>query len=166
MNKTLLIYGMPSLGKSTLIRELSKDFNAQIIHIDSFWKEISNPIYNKTESEFVFDLFLIEYMKQLKMQKSLILLEGVFATKSKIRLLEQLSENYNSTLFKILLYDSIENIIKKNRERFQKEGKHISKQALIKLYNNFETFSLSTYSYNMANKTTHSIYSEIKKLIL
>jgi len=120
-NIILIIYGLPGVGKSSLIKELLNHYEFDCLQIDNIWdKCVSNHSYTLENSKFVFKE-LLQKIKKVMIKKQSLVVEGVFASKSRLLEIRNIAKSHNYIFKSVLLIASEKEIkrrlVMKNKER-------------------------------------------------
>jgi len=120
-NIILIIYGLPGVGKSRLIKELLNYYKIDYLQIDNIWdKCVSNHSYTLNNSQIVFKE-LLRKIKEVMIKKQSLVVEGVFASKSRLLEIRNIANSHNYLFKSVLLIASEKEIkrrlIMRNKER-------------------------------------------------
>lgn len=120
-NIILIIYGLPGVGKSRLIKELLNYYKIDYLQIDNIWdKCVSNHSYTLKNSQIVFKE-LLQKIKEVMIKKQSLVVEGVFASKSRLLEIRNIANSHNYLFKSVLLIASEKEIkrrlIMRNKER-------------------------------------------------
>jgi predicted kinase len=120
-NIILIIYGLPGVGKSRLIKELLNYYKIDYLQIDNIWdKCVFNHSYTLKNSQIVFKE-LLQKIKEVMIKKQSLVVEGVFASKSRLLEIRNIANSHNYLFKSVLLIASEKEIkrrlIMRNKER-------------------------------------------------
>ena len=120
-NIILIIYGLPGVGKSRLIKELLNYYKIDYLQIDNIWdKCVSNHSYTLENSQIVFKE-LLQKIKEIMIKKQSLVVEGVFASKSRLLEIRNIANSHNYLFKSVLLIASNKEIkrrlVMRNKER-------------------------------------------------
>jgi predicted ABC-type ATPase len=167
MRNIIILYGLPGSGKSTISELLIRDFNFDLINIDdTYLKIFLKPTYSVEESITVFNEFLLQIQAQLSKNIGTLIIEGVFASITRLYSIQEIAERYNYSLRSIFLFNSIENLITITSKRNLNGGHLISKDNLIFLSEKFNSREFCDISINTSKVSINQTINIIKNIIL
>jgi predicted kinase len=147
MNELIVIYGLPCSGKSTVCTHLSTILNCPIVKIDDIWGQtFTNPTYTIEEGNIVFLILLKQLKRHISLKQNRIVVEGVFASVSRLLEIEKLALANSYGLKTILLFDNLESLLSKNYVRRNKGGTQLKNEALEFLANKFDSSKFCHFS--------------------
>jgi predicted kinase len=157
----IIIYGLPGAGKTVIARMLSRRLAARYIASDDIWNAVyTRPIYSKEESDVVFSKLLEEIINALSSACGALVIEGVFASTSRIRKLEEICKKKNVKIFRILVAAPLQALL----DRTSIRAHPISIEKLAWLTKSFETQTLADLTLNTDNLTLNKLESEVDKI--
>ena len=166
MSNIIILYGLPCAGKSTISEMLMKDINCNQINIDDIWKKLfSNPKYTTEESQIVFNEMLLQIQACLLNKVETLLLEGVFASISRLNIIQEIAKQNNYSLISILLFNSIENLIAIDQRRNITSGHLITADSLINLNKKFNSREFCSIAINTSKVSIKQTTNLIRALL-
>lgn len=125
---TVVLYGLPAVGKSVVAEHLLRLRDMTYVEIDKVWSEcFSNPSYTRQESQIVFER-LIERADAAMKSRTNLLIEGVFATKSRLDRIDVLSASHGYICAKVLLEATLSTLDSRLKARARTKNKVISRE--------------------------------------
>ena len=124
---TLIVFaGTPGTGKTTLARRLLSEATYTFIESDECWRKLfSVPQYTAAESEVVFN-YLTKSVEKAFQSGQNVLVDGVFASRSRIERLENLVRKYSACIYIMVLHCSWEVALERMKCRFIYNGRTIT----------------------------------------
>jgi shikimate kinase len=154
MGKIIVLYGLPCTGKTTISNLLVINKACEVIRIDDIWlSKYEKPTFSVEEGEIVFKELVNSLIDLVNSKKKLILVEGIFASISRLEELQRISENSDYQLISILLFNKFENLIKLNDERNNNLKNKITNDTLTFLNNKFNSQMFCNMSINTGKVT-------------
>lgn len=166
MRKIVIIYGLPCTGKSEISSQIITKFKSFRIRIDEIWESMFvKPQYTVEESEIVFAHLLEDLGGLIKANTELIIIEGVFASISRLELIESIAKSSKYSLVSILLFDKMDNLIKRNVKRNEKIENKITVDTLQFLNSKFNSSEFCNLSINTGKVSLTEAVELINKFL-
>lgn len=157
----IIIYGLPGAGKTVIARMLSKRLAARYIATDDIWNAVyTQPSFSKEESDVVFSKLLEDIKEALSSLRGALVIEGVFASTSRIRKLERICLEENVKIFRILVAAALHVLLDRTSVRVHP----LSMEKLIWLTENFETRTLADLTINTDELALYQLESEVERI--
>lgn len=132
----IVVYGLPGVGKSTFARLLVKQLSAKYLAIDDVWSSLYlKPSFTKIESDAVFLEFFKLIEENLTSLHGILIVEGIFASHSRINQLAILCQKHTVLFYRILMDASLDILLSRTSIR----SHPLSIEKMIWLLENFET---------------------------
>lgn len=139
----ILVYGLPGVGKTTVVDNLSSSIRFKRVQIDTVWNSIfDSPSYTKEEATTVFEHLLDKVRRIMTGDISVIVVEGVFASQARIRALEQCCRTSGYSFIRVFL-EASDSVVLDRIEQRSIEGEDIPVEMWQKLKRKFATDHLA-----------------------
>lgn len=166
MHNIIILYGLPCSGKSTVINSLSKNIDCNLINTDDIYLQLfQNPSYSVEESNNVFEELLSQMRFQLSNNVSTLIIEGVFASISRLYSIQEIAEQYNYSLKSVFLFNTIENLMILNNKRHIEGGHYITSESLTFLCEKFNSNGFCDISINTSKVSIDQTINLIKMIL-
>lgn len=156
---------MPCSGKTSLCNLLKDLSFANQIKTDQIWsKYFPNPSYNEEESNQVFYHLFEELATMIKNRLFDIIVEGVFATDTRILRIKEAASKDNYQVFCIYLHASLNCLLQRNGYRSGTK-EFIEPKKFQILFDRFNSERFSDLSINTELETKENIINIIKSIL-
>ena len=157
----IVIYGLPGAGKTIIARMLSRLLAARYVATDDIWNALyPQPNFSKEESDVVFSKLLEHIEEALSSLHSALVIEGVFASMSRIRKLEAICLEKDIKIFRILVVASFSVLLDRTSVRTHP----LSEEKLIWLTEKFETQAFADLTLNTEELSLSKLESEVERI--
>jgi len=124
--RLIVVAGTPGTGKTTVAKRIAFKTCSELIESDKYWEELfPDPRYSASESMAVFECVAKNVEARLQRGESIIA-DGVFASRSRIELLNTLACRYHANFHIVVLHSSWDDALARMQLRMAASGRALT----------------------------------------